>query len=77
VFVPVALLGKVAVGMRVQVVPEAPANTPRWANITVVDKVVDAASGTFGVRLEIPNPNNQLAAGLKCKVRFPVEDNRR
>ena len=35
------------------------------------DRVVDAASGTFGVRLELPNPGYRLPAGLKCKVRFP------
>jgi RND family efflux transporter MFP subunit len=77
VFAPVALLGRVTVGMRAQVVPEAPAGTPRTASVTIVDKVVDAASGTFGVRLELPNPSYHLAAGLKCKVRFPIEDNRR
>jgi membrane fusion protein (multidrug efflux system) len=38
--------------------------------VTVVDKVVDAASGTFGVRLELPNPDLKLPAGLKCTVRF-------
>jgi hypothetical protein len=32
--------------------------------------VVDAASGTLGVRLELPNPGYRLPAGLKCKVRF-------
>jgi multidrug efflux pump subunit AcrA (membrane-fusion protein) len=36
----------------------------------IVDRVVDAASGTFGIRLEIPNPGNRIPAGLKCKVRF-------
>ena len=40
------------------------------ARVTVVDRVVDAASGTFGVRLELPNPDYRLPAGLKCKVRF-------
>jgi HlyD family secretion protein len=70
VFVPVSMLGKVTLGTRAQVIPEPPANTPRSAHVTVVDKVVDAASGTFGVRLELPNPGNQLAAGLKCKVRL-------
>ena len=29
-----------------------------------------AASGTFGVRLELPNPDFKLPAGLKCTVRF-------
>jgi multidrug efflux pump subunit AcrA (membrane-fusion protein) len=35
------------------------------AKATIVDKVVDAASGTFGVRLELPNPDYKLPPGLK------------
>jgi multidrug efflux pump subunit AcrA (membrane-fusion protein) len=70
VFAPVALLGKVAVGMKAQVMPEAPVGGVYSARVKVVDRVVDAASGTFGVRLELPNPDYRLPAGLKCKVRF-------
>lgn len=70
VFVPVAMLGRIAVGSRATVIPEAPVNTPREATVIVVDRIVDAASGTFGVRLEMPNPDNRLPAGLKCKTRF-------
>jgi len=70
VIAPVALLGKIAVGMRAEVQPEAPVSGSYPAIVTVVDRVVDAASGTFGVRLELPNPNYRLPAGLKCKVRF-------
>ena len=70
VFVPVAMLGRIGVGSRATVIPEAPLNTPLEAMVTVVDRVVDAASGTFGVRLEMPNPDNRLPAGLKCKARF-------
>jgi membrane fusion protein (multidrug efflux system) len=40
------------------------------ANVVIVDRVVDAASGTFGVRLTLSNPSNRLPAGLKCRVRF-------
>ena len=40
------------------------------AKVTVVDRVVDAASGTFGVRLELPNHALKLPAGLKCTVGF-------
>ena len=36
--------------------------------MSVVDHVIDAASGTFRVRLELPNPDNRLPAGLKCVV---------
>ena len=71
VFAPIALLNKVAVGMRAQVVPEAPVGGNHIARVSVVDRVVDAASGTFGVRLELPNPGYKLPAGLKCKVRLP------
>ncbi|MEJ2180550.1 MAG: efflux RND transporter periplasmic adaptor subunit, partial [Gammaproteobacteria bacterium] len=35
-----------------------------------VDQVIDAASGTVGVRLELPNPNYKIPAGVKCKVNF-------
>lgn len=71
VFVPVALLGKIAIGMAAEVLPEAPVEGVYPAQVTVVDRVVDAASGTFGVRLELPNPGNRLPAGLKCKVHLP------
>lgn len=70
VIVPVAQLGKVAVGMKAEVTPEAPVGGVYQARVTVVDRVVDAASGTFGIRLEMPNPAYRLPAGLKCKVRF-------
>ena len=70
VFAPVAWLGRLHVGQRAYVVPEAPAGGSYEAKITVVDRVVDAASGTYGVRLELPNPSYALAAGLRCRVRF-------
>ena|SRR5256712_3869978 len=70
VIAPVMLLGKINVGMRAEVQPEAPAGGSYTATVTVVDRVVDAASGTFGVRLDLPNPSYRLPAGLKCKVRF-------
>jgi multidrug resistance efflux pump len=57
VILPVKLYLSIKVGMR--------------AVVKVVDKVVDAASGTFGVRLELPNPTYKLPGGLKCKVIFP------
>ena len=71
VFAPIALLGAISVGMSAEVLPEAPVGGVHPARVTVVDRVVDAASGTFGVRLELPNPGYQMPAGLKCKVRLP------
>jgi multidrug efflux pump subunit AcrA (membrane-fusion protein) len=40
----------------------------------MVDGVVDAASATFGVRLELPNPDHEVLAGLACKVEFGSHD---
>lgn len=70
VFAPVSLLGKVVVDMQAKVMPQAPVNGVHMARVTVVDPVVDAASGTFGVRLKLPNRGYHLPAGLKCTVRF-------
>ena len=71
VVMPVARIGLVKVGMKARVVPENPVGGEYQATVTVVDKVVDAASGTFGVRLQIPNPAYQITPGLKCRVIFP------
>jgi RND family efflux transporter MFP subunit len=70
VIAPVQYFGQIEVGMSATVMPEAPLNGSYSAKVTVVDKVIDAASGTFGVRLEIPNNDLVVPAGLRCNVRF-------
>jgi RND family efflux transporter MFP subunit len=73
VVVPVSLYGKLRAGMAGQVEWEAPlSGFRREGRVTVVDPVVDAASGTIGIRLEVPNPDHTLPAGTKCWVSFPV-----
>lgn len=67
VLLPAAAFGKVQLGMRGEVAAEG-FDGRHGAKVTVVDKVFDAASGTFGVRLELPNPNFKLPAGLRCQV---------
>jgi membrane fusion protein (multidrug efflux system) len=57
--------------MDVQVKPEEPVGGTHKAKVTVVDHVVDAGSGTLGIRMELPNPDLRIPAGLKCTVRFP------
>jgi multidrug resistance efflux pump len=68
---PTALYHSIKVGMHAQIIPEAPIGGKYTATVKIVDRVLDAASGTFGVRLELPNPDNRLPAGIKCKVMFP------
>lgn len=74
---PVAAYAVVRPGMSLEVVPEAPIGGRHSAKVRVVDKVLDAPSGTFGVRLELPNPGMKLPAGVRCRVVLPgVEDGR-
>lgn len=68
--VPVAYFGLIKQGMLAEVRPEAPVGGTYTAKVKIVDKVVDAASGTFGVRLELPNRDHSVPAGLRCTARF-------
>lgn len=70
VIVPVERFGTIAKGMRAEVRPEAAVGGMYVGEVVIVNQVIDAASGTFGVRVELPNPDYKLPAGLKCKVRF-------
>lgn len=70
VFAPLSLLGKLKTGMKADVRPEGKDQPVYQAKVMVVNKVVDSASGTVGVRLEMPNPNNAISAGLACTVEF-------
>ena len=71
VFAPVELIGAIKVGMNAEITPQNPVGQKVYkAKVTIVDRVIDAASGTFGVRLELPNPQYRLPAGLKCRVAF-------
>jgi RND family efflux transporter MFP subunit len=70
VIVPVGKFGTIKDGMRAEVTPERARKRTYIAQVTIVDKVVDAASGTFGVRLELPNPGNFIPGGLRCSLTF-------
>src|SRR3546814_13064645 len=67
-FAPIAQLGMVDVGDMVAIFPEDPVGGQYMARVKVIDRVFDAASGTFGMRLELPNPGNKLPAGLRCRL---------
>jgi RND family efflux transporter MFP subunit len=70
VVLPVSQYGQVRQGQKAQVMPEAPVGGRYDTNVKLVDKVVDAASGTFGVRLELRNPKLSIPAGVRCRVHF-------
>jgi len=67
---PLSQFGKIKTGQRARVIPEQPVGGNHGAVVEVVDSTLDAASGTFGVRLRLPNPNGRIPAGVKCRVTF-------
>ena len=67
---PMSAYGQIAQGDIATVRPEAPVGGTYTAKIVVVDSVLDSASGTFGVRLEMPNEDRKLPAGARCRVEF-------
>ena len=70
VVVPVEHLDRVREGLRAKVWSEALPNKVWHPSVSLVDRVADVASGTYGVRLELPNPDYRVPAGLRCRVQF-------
>lgn len=64
------MFGLLKVGMVADIIPESSNYKPRQAKVTLIDRVIDTASGTFGVRLTLPNPDYSLPSGLKCRAVF-------
>jgi RND family efflux transporter MFP subunit len=73
VIVPSQLFGQIIPGMTATIVPELSEYGEQNATVTIADKVIDSASNTFGVRLELPNPGQKMPSGLKCLVRFEID----
>ena len=67
---PIDYYGNVKVGMKATVIPEAPLKGRYEATVQIVDRMVDAASGLFRIRLVLPNPDGRLPAGVECRVEF-------
>lgn len=70
VVLPVSMFGKPRIGAKVRVTAEEPLRGAYVATISVVDRVVDSASGTFRVRLDLPNPRSDIPPGIKCLAHF-------
>ena len=67
---PVDLVGKVHKGTLASISLFPEYYGVHEATVTLVDKIVDAASGTFRVRLEIENRKHEIPSGLQCRVDF-------
>lgn len=72
VVLPAESYRSIHVGMKAVIDVDVPQRTSAEALVTVVDPVIDAASDTYGVRLELENKGGAIPAGLRCRVRFPI-----
>ena len=67
-YLSVKTFGQIKVGQIAVIRPNEPIGGEYRAKVIVVDQIFDAASGTYGVRLQLDNPGNRIPAGLRCKV---------
>ena len=67
---PSTMYGKVRRGQRALVTPEASIGGRYETTVAIVDPLIDAASGTLGVRLLLPNKKRAIPAGVRCRVQF-------
>ncbi len=67
---PTEYFGLIEKGMEVEIYPEQPANQVFTATVTLVDQLIDPASGSFTVRMELPNPEDVLVGGVNCIAQF-------
>ncbi|MCK5913786.1 MAG: efflux RND transporter periplasmic adaptor subunit, partial [Desulfuromusa sp.] len=73
VIVPAQMFGKISPDMTATIVPELAMYEEQTATVKLIDKVIDAASSTFGVQLELPNTELKMPSGLKCLVKFEID----
>lgn len=73
--IPVAHLGTIKRGMQAELQLEVSGKSEEQhvATVKSVDKVADAASGTFGVKLSLPNSGYRIPGGVRCSLEFLPE----
>ncbi|MES2845409.1 MAG: efflux RND transporter periplasmic adaptor subunit [Pseudomonadota bacterium] len=69
VFLPQQAYRTITPGQQVRIRPELD-DHPLVATVKAVDSVVDAASATFRVRLELPNRDRSIVSGIRCVATF-------
>jgi len=68
VVAPAGLFGRVRAGAAARLIPDGPGGKSYPARVSVVDRVIDPASGTFRVRFVLRNPGNAIPSGLRCRI---------
>jgi len=74
VIVPAALFGSIDQNMTARVTPDLPNAVVLQAKVVLIDKLIDPASNTFRVRAELPNADNVVPSGLRCRAELVSAD---
>ncbi len=64
-YVPIDTVGHIRVGTTATLKLENVASAPLQCTVKVVDNVADPASGTYRVKLTLPNPDRKIASGAR------------
>lgn len=67
---PASQFGQIKLGSKATIKSEVIGPKPVQASVVLIDKIIDAASNTFRVRLSLPNPDHSIPAGLRCSAEF-------
>jgi len=72
VVVPLDYLNSIETGMNatVRLQVEGFGDQDYTAQVRRIDPVADAASGTYGIWLELPNPDLTIPSGVRCQIDF-------
>lgn len=65
----VSAYGSIKLGMPVTIALGFPVNGTRQGRVSIVDRLIDARSGTFGVRVDLPNGDLNVPAGVDCDMK--------
>ena len=70
VILPARYFGQFSADDVALVYPEIGEQRPLIAEVDVIDRMLDNRSGTFGIRLALPNPDLAIPGGQKCRLEF-------
>jgi len=67
---PSTYFGQISLKQQLLIKPESDTIDARIAKVIIVDPLIDSASGTFRVQLEMSNPGNKIPAGIRCSAQI-------
>lgn len=62
------VFGRVRPGMQAGMALAAPVGRTVAGRVSIVDRAIDSSSGTFRMRVVIPNPDMAMPSGVPCRV---------